>query len=159
MRLMNLIVILLAFNCCKTYESQESISLPKKNNDSLLESDIRLIPFFKDSLTYFKGVPNIELFYAIDIPTDTLTKGMQISLDNFVCKLYNKKFKNRRPYVLLWFLKETEKTKMIKDEGVSDSNNPGSSEHLVLAQYLWIDNKPSHREYNENIRYSDFDCK
>lgn len=138
--LISLFIILGCTNNSMSDHSKFSVRLSEKN--------IRWIPFV--DISEENGKKYLSTSYAIDIAVDSLDYSMQLFLDNYTCKIFRDSNFQQYDFIVLRFLKETEATISIKNRGITDTNNPYSSEHFYFAQYLWDYKEFSSVVYNEN---------
>lgn len=103
---------------------------------------------------YFRMIPCDEIvkmdrdspgslarFYGVTSNLDSADVFLSNKLDSFVCRLLNDPsfealLKQYDPIVLN-FLKETDATLKLNDNGITDANNAGSTEHFSYSKYAF----------------------
>jgi len=98
---------------------------------------IREIPMRIES-PWDSEMKRLKIFFAIETDKERVNEKIQDSIDHFVCEYIDTV--NIEDYLTfsISFLKETDETRRINGEkGITDSNNPISSEHYFFIEYFW----------------------
>ncbi len=90
-----------------------------------------------------------NLIFVLDYPKEKLSDSFQLKLDKYICN-YLDTFRFDQSGLVIEIYKESDNLrKMSRVHGITDSQNPFSSEHHNFAQYVWLGNK-FYCKYNEN---------
>jgi hypothetical protein len=124
-----------------------------------MEIIFRLLPI---DIEYTNNGRSIGKYYAIEYSSDTLNRELEATINSFTCDLLKDTLSFQKyDLVIIHYLKESESTLRIKKGGITDSNNPASSEHTeymgirlnVHEKYI---EKIKNREHIELIKLSDY---
>ena len=85
----------------------------------------------------YNGKKSVELYYAISSKYDSADNFLIDKIDSFVCSQIKNGIIKKDKYdnLSIDFLKETELTLTMNNKGITDANNPGSTEHFSFASY------------------------
>lgn len=129
-------------------------SCNKKNNTI----SIRKLPLEVKHF-YENGKSDISLYYTIATKANSVNKEISNLTDSIACNLKDTLI-DKYFAVSIVFLKESEITKRIKDNSISDATNPFCPPNFCLAEYVW-QNKIFNRVWcnNRKTEFNNNPCR
>jgi len=95
--------------------------------------------------------PDLLRLYAVETNKGTADTDLVARIDSFVCTQINSViFANQYSNLVMEFLKESDLTKKLVSNEVTDSHNPYGSDHYCLAKYFWMNSVYQFRTINND---------